>query len=236
MRATLRCWPTDWTFTEMRLLLVEDDLRLASTLAQGLREHGYAVDCSAEGNEALDLAQLEPYDLVILDWMLPGRSGLEICQTLRRSQSQTPVLMLTARDAIEDRVRGLDSGADDYLVKPFALQELLARLRALLRRPDGSSRDPILKAGELSLDPGTREVKLRGEAVSLTNKEYLLLEYLLRHPNQVLSREQISAHIWDYDFSAMSNVVDVYVRSLRRKLNEDGLIRTVRGAGYQLIS
>ncbi len=220
----------------MRLLLVEDDLRLASTLAQGLREHGYAVDCSAEGQEALQLAELEPYDLMILDWMLPGVSGLEVCRSLRRRQSQLPVLMLTARDAIEDRVLGLDSGADDYLVKPFALQELLARLRALLRRPEGSSRDPILRVGELCLDPGTREVRLRDQPISLTNKEYLLLEYLLRNPNQVLSREQISAHIWDYDFSAMSNVVDVYVRSLRRKLNDDGFIRTVRGAGYQLLS
>ena len=220
----------------MRLLLVEDDLRLADTLAQGLREHGYAVDCSAEGKEALDLAELEPYDLLILDWMLPGASGLDVCRALRRRQSQVPVLMLTARDAIEDRVLGLDSGADDYLVKPFALQELLARLRALLRRPEGSSRAPTLRAGELCLDPGSREVTLRGVPVSLTNKEYLLLEYLLRNPNQVLSREQISGHIWDYDFSAMSNVVDVYVRSLRRKLKEDGLIRTVRGAGYQLLA
>jgi DNA-binding response OmpR family regulator len=220
----------------MRLLLVEDDLRLASTLAQGLREHGYAVDCSAEGQEALELAQMEPYDLIILDWMLPGRSGLEVCRSLRKQQSQTPVLMLTARDAIEDRVRGLDSGADDYLVKPFALQELLARLRALLRRPEGTSRDPILRLGEVSLDPSTREVTVGQQPVSLTNKEYLLLEYLLRNPNQVLSREQISAHIWDYDFSAMSNVVDVYVRSLRRKLNDDSFIRTVRGAGYQLVS
>ncbi|MBX3172378.1 MAG: response regulator transcription factor [Candidatus Eremiobacteraeota bacterium] len=220
----------------MRLLLVEDDERLARTLAQGLQEYGYAVDCSAEGKEALDLAELEPYDLIILDWMLPGCSGLEICRTLRQRQNQTPLLMLTARDAIEDRVRGLDSGADDYLVKPFALQELLARLRALLRRPEGTSRDPFLRAGELCLDPSTREVTLRQQAVNLTNKEYLLLEYLLRNPNRVLSREQISAHIWNYDFSAMSNVVDVYVRSLRRKLNDDGLIRTVRGAGYQLVS
>lgn len=219
----------------MRLLFVEDDLVLGRTVEQGLREGGYAVDRAQDGVGGLDLALLEPYDLIILDWMLPGMSGLEVCRALRARGSEVPVLLLTARDAVEDRVVGLDSGADDYLVKPFSLQELLARTRALLRRREGASRDPILRAGSVQLDPSRREVTRDGEIVALTHKEYQLLAYMMRHPGQVLTRDQISAHVWDYDFAAMSNVVDVYVRALRRKLADDNLIRTVRGAGYQLI-
>lgn len=188
-----------------------------------------------DGQEGWDLAQVEPYDLLLLDWMLPKMSGLDLCRRLRQAGNQTPILLLTARDAIEDRVQGLDCGADDYLVKPFALQELHARLRALLRRQPGASKNPTLQHANIHLDPASREV-LRGDRpVSLTNKEFRLLEYLMRHPGQVVSREQIIAHIWDLDFSAESNVVDVYIRSLRRKLGDDEVIRTVRGAGYQLI-
>ena len=219
----------------MRVLLVEDDAKLGHVIEQALRENGYAVDRAEDGVYGLDLTALVAYDVAILDWMLPGLSGLEICRKLRAQGSQVPVLLLTARDAVEDRVAGLDSGADDYLVKPFALQELLARVRALLRRREGASRDPVLRAGSVSLDPRNREVLSREHSVVLTNKEYQLLEYLMRHPGQVLSRDQISAHVWDYEFNAVSNVVDVYVRALRRKLDDDGLIRTVRGAGYQLV-
>lgn len=220
----------------MRLLLVEDDLKLGQVVEQGLREAGYAVDRAENGTEGLDLAQLEPYDLAILDWMLPGLSGVEICRRLRDAGSQVPVLLLTARDAVEDRVSGLDSGADDYLVKPFALDELLARVRALLRRREGASKDPVLRAGGVSLDPRSHEVTSAGQVIALTAKEFQLLEYLMRHPGQVVSRDQISAHIWDYEYSATSNVVDVYIRGLRRKLGDENLIRTVRGAGYQLVS
>jgi DNA-binding response OmpR family regulator len=220
----------------MRLLLVEDDPGLARVVEQGLREGGYAVDTAADGEQGLELALLEPYDLLILDWMLPQLSGLDVCRQLRAKGCQTPILLLTARDAIEDRVTGLDSGADDYLVKPFALQELLARVRALLRRPEGSSRSPILRVGSIELDPSTREVRRDSVEVVLTNKEYQLLEYLMRHSGQVVSRDQIIAHVWDYEFTAESNVVDVYIRSLRRKLGGDGGIRTIRGAGYQLVA
>lgn len=220
----------------MRILLVEDDVGLGQAVQQALSEEGYAVDWAQEGGLGRDLALLEPYDLLVLDWMLPGASGLEICAAVRSHGREVPILMLTARDAVEDRVAGLDRGADDYLVKPFALQELLARLRALLRRKEGASRDPVLKAGEVHLDPSRHEVTKDGEPVSLSKKEYQLLECLMRHPGQVLSRDQIAAHIWDYDYSATSNVVDVYVRGLRRKLGDENLIRTVRGAGYQLES
>lgn len=202
----------------MRLLLVEDDARLALAVEQGLRETGYAVDRAGDGRHGLDLATLEPYDLLILDWLLPHVSGVEICRYLRDQGSQTPILLLTARDAVEDRVHGLDSGADDYLVKPFALQELLARVRALLRRGPGASRGPRLRVGSLELDPGTREVRRGTLEVGLTNKEFQLLDYLMRHAGQVVSRGQIIAHVWDYEFSAESNVVDVYIRTLRRKL------------------
>jgi len=222
----------------MRLLVVEDEHRLAEVLRQGLTEQGYAVDLAYDGETGLGLAELEPYDLLILDVMLPGLDGLAVCRRLRAGGRHLPVLLLTARDAVDDRVAGLDSGADDYLSKPFAFRELLARVRALLRR-EGRSREPVLRAGDLTLDPATREVRRGGRAIELTSKEYAVLEYLLHHPNRVLTRTQIAEHVWDYDFVAMSNVIDVYIRSLRRKLDDDGatrLLHTVRGTGYQLRS
>jgi len=222
----------------MRILVVEDEHRLAAVLKQGLLEQGYAVDVAHDGEVGLGLAELEPYDLLVLDVMLPGLDGLALCRRLRAKGRHMPVLLLTARDAVDDRVTGLDSGADDYLTKPFAFRELLARVRALLRR-EGRSRDPLLRAGDLTLDPATREVRRGGRTVELTSKEYAVLEYLLHHPNRVLTRTQIAEHVWDYDFVAMSNVIDVYIRSLRRKLDDNDasrLLHTVRGAGYQLRS
>ena len=220
----------------MRILVVEDEHRLATVLAQGLTEQGYAVDLAHDGEAGLGLAELEPYDLLVLDVMLPGLDGYTLCRRLRARGRHMPVLLLTARDAVDDRVTGLDSGADDYLTKPFAFRELLARIRALLRR-DGRSREAVLRAGDLTLNPATREVRRGGRAIELTSKEYGVLEYLLHHPNRVLTRTQIAEHVWDYDFVAMSNVIDVYIRSLRRKLGDDDgprLLHTVRGAGYQL--
>lgn len=218
----------------MRLLVVEDDPRLARVLEQGLREEGYAVDVARDGEVGLGLATLEPYDVLVLDLMLPKLDGFGLCRRLRAAGSDVPILILTARDAVDDRVSGLDSGADDYLVKPFSLSELTARLRALLRRR-GGSRDPVLRAAGVELDPSTREVRMNGAPVTLTRKEYQVLETFLRYPARVLSRDEIAGHIWDYDSGTQSNVVDVYVLSLRRKLGE-GLIRTVRGMGYQLAS
>jgi DNA-binding response OmpR family regulator len=182
------------------------------------------------------LAAQEPYDLIILDVLLPALDGLTVCRRLRAMGRQMPILMLTARDTIDDRVAGLDAGADDYLIKPFAFRELLARVRALLRR-DGLTRDPLLQLGELEIDTVGHTVRRAGRSVELTSKEYAVLEFLARHPNQVLTRTQIAEHVWDYDFVAMSNVVDVYIGYLRRKLDDQGscrLLQTVRGIGYKL--
>jgi len=220
----------------MRILVVEDEHKLAAVVRRGLEEHGYAVDVAYDGDDALAMAQAEPYDLIVLDIMLPGIDGITVCQRLREARKNMPVLMLTARDTVDDRVAGLDAGADDYLVKPFAFRELLARVRALLRR-DGLSRDPILRVGDLELDTVSHEVRRSGRFVDLTSKEYAMLEYFMRNPNRVLTRTQIAEHVWDYDFMSMSNVIDVYVRYLRRKLGDDQeprLFRTVRGTGYQL--
>jgi heavy metal response regulator len=220
----------------MRILVVEDERKLAEAVQRGLAEQGYAVDVANDGQAGLDLAEVEPYDLIVLDVMLPGLDGLEVSRRLRAARRNMPVLMLTARDAVDDRVAGLDSGADDYLVKPFAFRELHARVRALLRR-EGQSKDPVLRVGDLELDPVSREVRRAGRPVDLTTKEYAILEYFLRNPNRVLTRTQIAEHVWDYDFASMSNVVDVYVGYLRRKLADDReprLMRTIRGTGYQL--
>ncbi len=220
----------------MRILLVDDDVKFAALLRSGLEEQGYAVDLAHDGDEGYELASTEPYDLLVLDVMLPGLDGYQVCQRLRAEARNMPILMLTARDAIDDRVVGLDCGADDYLVKPFAFRELLARTRALLRR-DGSSRDPVLRVRDLELDTVSHRVQRHGESVELTSKEYAILEYFVRSPNRVLTRAQIAEHVWDYDFVAMSNVVDVYGGNLRRKLKDDReprLLHTIRGTGYQL--
>ncbi|MHB8618943.1 MAG: response regulator transcription factor [Chloroflexota bacterium] len=220
----------------MRVLVVEDEHKLAGVLKRGLEEHGYAVDLAYDGEDGLAMAEVEPYDLIVLDVMLPRLDGMAVCRDLRAKRRNTPVLMLTARDTVDDRVAGLDSGADDYLTKPFAFRELLARARALLRR-DTLSKDPVLRAGDLEIDTVTHEVRRGGKPIELTSKEYALLEYFARHPNRVLSRTQIAEHVWDYNFVAMSNIVDVYIRYLRRKLGDDRqapILRTVRGSGYQL--
>jgi two-component system OmpR family response regulator len=210
--------------------------RLASLLRRGLVEEGHAVDLAADGEEALAWVDVGDYDAIVLDILLPGIDGLEVCRQLRRRHVRTPILLLTARDTVADRVTGLDAGADDYLVKPFAFAELTARLRALARRPP-DTHDPVLAAGDVRLDPAARRV-WRGEAeLPLPNKEFRILEYLMRHQDRVLTRAMIAEHIWDYDFPGASNVIDVHVRQLRRKLNDpypDGMIETVRGVGYRL--
>ncbi|WIG61186.1 MAG: Two-component transcriptional response regulator, OmpR family [Ktedonobacterales bacterium] len=220
----------------MRILVIEDNRRLSAALAQSLSDAGYAVDTAYDGQEGQEFAEAAPYDAIILDILLPVRDGLVVCRALRARRVNTPVIMLTARDTVADRVRGLDSGADDYLVKPFALSELLARLRALLRR-EAPSKGGLLEAGDLRLDPATRFVERAGHSIELTAKQYALLEYFLRHPNQLLTREMIESHVWSYDFDATSNVVDVYVRRLRREIDDPfdvKLLETVRGAGYRL--
>jgi DNA-binding response OmpR family regulator len=220
----------------MRILVIEDEEKLADTLRRGLSEQGYAVDTAGDGEEGLTLALTETYALVVLDLMLPRLDGYTVCRRLRAAGRQVPVLMLTARDAVDDRVEGLDAGADDYLVKPFAFHELLARIRALRRR-NGQAQDSVLRARDLELNTATREVQRGGRPIELTTKEYAILEYFLRNPNRVLDRGQIAEHVWDYDLASMSNVIDVYIGYLRRKLGDDQeprLIHTVRGAGYQL--
>jgi len=220
----------------MRILVVEDNRRLSAALARALEDAGYAVDAAYDGIEGQECAESAPYDAIILDVMLPGQNGLTVCRALRDRRVNAPILMLTARDTVTDRVRGLDSGADDYLVKPFALSELLARLRAVLRR-DVPDRHPLLQAGDITLNPATREVERRNQRVELAPRLFALLELLMRHPNQVLTREAIEAHIWSYDYEGISNVVDVYVRRLRRALDDpfdEKVVETMRGVGYRL--
>jgi heavy metal response regulator len=220
----------------MRILVVEDEQKVASFIQKGLAEEGYAVDVAADGEEGLAMALDGVHDLVVLDIMLPRRDGLAVLRELRDRRVQTPVLLLTARDAVPDRVAGLDTGADDYLVKPFAFEELLARIRALLRRRAGE-RTAVLAAADLRLDPATREVRRGGKKIDLTPKEYALLEYLVRNKGRVLSRALITQHVWDYDFDTETNVIDVYINYLRKKVDADftpRLIHTVRGAGYVL--
>jgi DNA-binding response OmpR family regulator len=221
----------------MRVLLVEDEPSAAHLLAKGLRENAYAVDVAADGGSALVQVGTNDYDAVVLDVMLPVKDGLEVCRSIREAGCSVPILMVTAKDAIEARIEGLDSGADDYLVKPFDFGELLARLRALIRR----GRHPIvpqrLSVGPLMLDTRSRRVWTRNREVLLTAKEYALLEYLARRVGDVVSRADISEHVWDEHYDPMSNVVDVYIQRLRRKLDRPGsesLIRTRRGEGYQL--
>jgi DNA-binding response OmpR family regulator len=220
----------------MRLLLVEDNQRLSRALRLSLEESGYVVDTAADGEEGQELAELTPYDAIILDILLPKRDGLEVCRNLRRQHLRTPIIMLTARDTVDDRVKGLDSGADDYLVKPFSLDELTARLRALLRR-DAPDKTGMLCAADLELDPATHSTHRAGIPIELTSKEFALLEYMLRNPNWLITRDMAERHVWDYGGASGSNLVDVYIRRLRRKVDdpfEVKLIETVRGFGYRL--
>jgi two-component system OmpR family response regulator len=217
-------------------LIVEDDLKLARSLERGLRSDGYAVDLAASGSDALLQAHVYDYDAVILDVMIPQPDGVEVCRALRADGHWVPVLMLTARDGVGDRIRGLDAGADDYLVKPFEYGELIARVRALVRR-GAPERPAILRVGDLEVDPAARTVIRAGRAVELTAREFALLEFLVRRAGEVVSRSELLEHVWDRNFTGSSNIVDVYVGYLRRKLEEPfgrPLIRTVRGAGYVL--
>lgn len=220
----------------MRVLVVEDEVKVAAFVQQALREEGHAVDVAADGSDGLRFALSAEYDLVILDWLLPGRDGLSVCRSLRGAGQRVPILMLTARDAIDDRITGLDTGADDYLTKPFALGELLARVRALLRRGMPGML-PDLTVGDLILTPATRHVRRGLRSILLSAREYALLEYLMRHAGQTVSRTMITEHVWDFSFDSGTNVVDVYINYLRKKIDhghDQKLIHTVRGVGYRL--
>ena len=219
----------------MRILVVDDEPQLRRALERALKLEGYEVELAADGDQALAAVAGKHPDAIVLDVLMPKRDGLEVCRALRAEGDQTPVLMLTARDAVRDRVDGLDAGADDYVVKPFALEELLARVRALLRRGDGGAER--LSYADLTLDPATREVTRGGRELELTKTEFALLEHLLRHPKQVLTRSQLFEAVWGYDFGPRSNSLEVYIGYLRRKTEEGGeprLIQTVRGVGYTL--
>ena len=221
----------------MRIVLVEDQPDAARMLAKGLREHAYAVDIAADGDTAVYQSSITDYDAVVLDVMLPGASGLHVCRELRRRGSPVPVLMLTARDAVEDRIAGLDSGADDYLAKPYDFGELLARLRAVIRRGARPPVPEIIEVGDLRLNTGSRQVQRSNHPISLTAREYALLEYLAHRAGSVVSRADIAEHVWDEHYDPLSNVIDVYVQRLRRKVDlpgQESLIRTRRGEGYQL--
>lgn len=220
----------------MRLLVAEDEPRMAELLRRGLREEGYSVDIATGGTDALWLGKEIEYDAIVLDVMLPELDGIEICRQLRRHDCWTPVIMLTARTGVADRVRGLDAGADDYLAKPFSLVELSARLRALIRR-GAVARPAVLRAGTLRLDPATRQVWRGDQPISLSATEFSLLELFMRHPGEVLTRSRILEHVWDFGYDAASNVVDQYVGYLRRKIDRPfgrADLETVRGAGYRL--
>jgi two-component system copper resistance phosphate regulon response regulator CusR len=220
----------------MRLLLVEDDARIARFVAKGLREQAYAVDVAVTGDDALYQAAVNTYDLVILDVMIPGRDGFAVCRELRKGGQRMPILMLTARDAVEDRIAGLDHGADDYLTKPFEFRELLARLRALLRR-SGELRPAKITVADLVLDTGAQTATRAGRSVTLTTKEYALLEYLARNAGRVVGRADIAEHVWDETFDPFSNLIEVYINRVRRKIDADSpkpLLQTRRGAGYVL--
>lgn len=219
----------------MRVLIVEDDERISGVLRRYLGEHSYAVDVAAAGREGLESAQMVDYDVIILDVMLPGMDGFAVCRELRRQHINTPVLMLTARDAVTDRVSGLDSGADDYLTKPFALGELAARIRALARRRSG--RNPLLTIADLSINTVTREVQRGGKPIELSTREYVILEHLARNLGKIVTRANLEEHIWNQELQPNSNIVDVYVARIRRKLDDDQdlkLLETVRGVGYRL--
>lgn len=219
----------------MRVLIVEDTPAVARLLKQSVSEAGYAPEVEVDGISALARIQNDQFDLILLDWMLPGMSGLEVCRTIRQNGQNLPVLMLTARDTLEDKVAGLDAGADDYIVKPFAVVELLARMRALLRR--GSSAPTAFQVGDLMLDPTTRRAHRTGKPIYLSATEYTLLEYLMRHAGKTLTRSQLLDHVWQYDFGGNDNVLDCYISYLRQKIDKGAttrLIHTVRGVGFRL--
>lgn len=222
----------------MRILVVEDEHKIAAAIKKGLEQENYAVDVCYSGTDGYDLASSEDYDGILLDVMLPGMDGFTLAKKLRQENIHTPILMLTAKGQTEDKVTGLDNGADDYLTKPFSFEELLARIRALTRRPK-SSLGTILTVGSLTLDTRSYEVKRHGKTIALSGKEYSLLEYLMRHPNTVLTRDQIIAHVWDYDADILPNTIEVYIKNLRNKIDapyppNEQLIHTVRGFGYKL--
>ena len=222
----------------MRLLVIEDEVKLARLIGRALEKERYAVDVVHDGDEGLAMARTEPYDTLIIDRMLPGKSGTEIIASLRKESISTPALLQTALGTIEDRTYGLDIGADDYLVKPFALEELLARVRALLRRPP-TTEVPILKIGNLELDTQQKTVKHSDKIIDLTAKEYALLEYLMKHPGQTLAKETIIAHVWDFDADILPNNVEAHIKQLRQKIDKPfgtSLIKTVRGFGYRMTS
>jgi heavy metal response regulator len=220
----------------MRILVVEDEKKVASFIKKGLEEEGYAVDLASDGRTGLEMVRDRVHDLILLDIQLPKMDGLEVLSAIRREQINTPVMLLTVRATIEDKVLGLDGGADDYLTKPFSFQELVARIRALLRRR-AEMGSPCLEVADLRLDPSTRTVTRAGRKIELTAKEYALLHYLMRNPGRVMTRTMIAEHVWDYDFDSETNVIDVYVNYLRKKIDavsEHKLIQTVRGVGYTL--
>ena len=220
----------------MRILLVEDDARVANFVRRGLREEQYAVDMATDGEKALFAAQTAEYDLIILDLMLPKKDGMEVLRTLRSQKCHVPVLILTAKDKPKDKVEGLNAGADDYLTKPFGFEELLARVRALLRRR-GDMIPTLLSAGDLEMDTLKHRVRRGGQDLDLTNREYALLEFFLRHPNQVVTRTMLAEHVWETSFDSFSNVIDVHIARLRQKIDEGAenkLLHTLRGKGYML--
>jgi len=220
----------------MRVLLIEDDPKAAKLLAKGLREEGFVVDVAATGEDGEDRTAVDEYDVIVLDWLLPGKDGLAVCRALRARDVPTPILMLTARDSVADRVSGLSTGADDYLTKPFAFAELLARIKALLRR-SRVTQSPVLRVGDLTLDPARRRAARGGVPITLTPKEYAILEVLMRSSGELVSRTRLTERVWDEASEVLDNLVDVHVSHLRKKLEHGGgppLIQTVRGLGYRL--
>ncbi len=219
----------------MRILIVEDEKKIAAFLKRGFKEEGYVVEVAEDGLKAQSLAEANEYDLIILDLMIPGQDGLAVCRNLREKGNAVPIIMLTAKDQLKNKVEGLDAGADDYVTKPFAFEELLARVRAVVRKA-GSSRAALIKADNLEIDPVTHKVKRGGENIDLTSKEYALLEYLARNNGKVITRTMISEHVWDIDFDTGTNIIDVYINYLRKKIDSGHskkLIQTMRGRGYR---
>ncbi len=218
----------------MRILVIEDEKKVANFIKKGLEEEHYAIDLAYDGETGLYMTEVNEYDLIVLDLMIPKMDGLEVLKRIRGNKNNVPILVLTARDSVEDIVKGLDSGCDDYLTKPFEFMEFLARIRALLRR-EKVEKEPILKIADLTLSLVTHKVTRKGKEIELTSKEYSLLEYFMRNPDKVLTRTMISEHVWDYHFDSMTNVIDVYVNYLRKKVDKDfdpKLIHTLRGVGY----